>query len=42
MAARSLLGMTHWAIYVHKDNPLKEITTAKIAPIYADDGTITK
>jgi len=30
------------AIYVHKDNPLNEITTEQIAQIYAEGGNLTK
>lgn len=30
------------AIYVHKDNPLNEITIAQLAQIYMEGGTVTK
>jgi phosphate transport system substrate-binding protein len=35
-------GYDALAIYVHKDNPLNEITLDQIAQIYAEGGTITK
>jgi phosphate transport system substrate-binding protein len=37
-----VVGYDALAIYVHKDNPLNEITTEQIAQIYAEAGTITK
>jgi phosphate transport system substrate-binding protein len=37
-----VVGYDALAIYVHKDNPLEQITTEQIAQIYAEDGTITK
>jgi phosphate transport system substrate-binding protein len=36
------VGYDALAIYVHKDNPLNEITMEQIAQIYAEGGTITK
>jgi len=36
------VGYDALAIYVHKDNPLDEITFEQLASIYAEDGTITK
>lgn len=36
------VGYDALAIYVHKDNPLNEITIEQIAQIYAEGGTITK
>jgi phosphate transport system substrate-binding protein len=35
-------GYDALAIYVHKDNPLNEITLDQLAQIYAEGGTITK
>lgn len=37
-----IVGYDALAIYVHKDNPLKEITVDQIAQIYAEGGAITK
>src|SRR5215831_15519439 len=37
-----IVGYDALAIYVHKDNPLNEITLDQIAQIYAERGTITK
>ena len=37
-----IVGFDALAIYVHKDNPLNEITLDQIAQIYAEGGTITK
>jgi phosphate transport system substrate-binding protein len=37
-----VVGYDALAIYVHKDNPLNEITIEQIASIYAEGGTITK
>jgi phosphate transport system substrate-binding protein len=37
-----IVGHDALAIYVHKDNPLNEITIDQIAQIYAEGGTITK
>ena len=37
-----IVGYDALAIYVHKDNPLNEITLEQIAQIYAEGGTITK
>lgn len=39
---RTVAGYDALAIYVHKDNPLNEITLEQIAQIYAEGGTITK
>lgn len=39
---RFTVGYDALAIYVHKDNPLNEITLDQIAQIYAEGGTITK
>lgn len=36
------VGYDALAIYVHKDNPLNEITTAQIAQIYAEGGTVNR
>lgn len=36
------VGYDALAIYVHKDNPLNEITLEQIAQIYAEGGAITK
>jgi phosphate transport system substrate-binding protein len=38
----TVAGYDALAIYVHKDNPLNEITLEQIAQIYAEGGTITK
>jgi phosphate transport system substrate-binding protein len=37
-----IVGYDALAIYVHKENPLNEITTEQIAQIYAENGTVTK
>jgi phosphate transport system substrate-binding protein len=37
-----IVGYDALAIYVHKENPLNEITLDQIAQIYAEGGTITK
>lgn len=37
-----IVGYDALAIYVHKDNPLNEITLDQIAQIYAEGGKITK
>jgi phosphate transport system substrate-binding protein len=37
-----IVGYDALAIYVHKDNPLEEITEEQLAQIYAEGGTITK
>jgi len=37
-----IVGYDALAIYVHKDNPMTEITLDQIAQIYAEGGTITK
>jgi phosphate transport system substrate-binding protein len=37
-----VVGYDALAIYVHKDNPLNEITLDQIAQIYAEGGTLTK
>jgi phosphate transport system substrate-binding protein len=37
-----IVGYDALAIYVHKDNPLNEITLDQIAQIYAEGGNITK
>ncbi len=37
-----IVGYDALAIYVHKDNPLNEITSEQIAQIYAEGGNITK
>jgi phosphate transport system substrate-binding protein len=37
-----IVGFDALAIYVHKENPLNEITLEQIAQIYAEDGKITK
>ncbi|HYG33196.1 MAG TPA: phosphate ABC transporter substrate-binding protein, partial [Clostridia bacterium] len=37
-----VIGYDALAIYVHKDNPLNEITLDQIAQIYAEGGRITK
>ncbi len=37
-----IVGYDALAIYVHKDNPLNEITLEQLAQIYAEGGTITK
>jgi len=39
---RIVVGFDALAIYVHKDNPLNEITLEQIARIYAEGGNITK
>ncbi|MBM3879099.1 MAG: phosphate ABC transporter substrate-binding protein [Verrucomicrobia bacterium] len=37
-----IVGYDALAIYVHKDNPLEEITFTQLAGIYAEDGQLTK
>ncbi|RMG56707.1 MAG: phosphate ABC transporter substrate-binding protein, partial [Gammaproteobacteria bacterium] len=37
-----VVGYDALAIYVHKDNPLEEITLEQLAEIYAEGGSITK
>lgn len=37
-----IVGYDALAIYVHKNNPLDEITSEQIAQIYSENGTITK
>ncbi|MEQ1632500.1 MAG: phosphate ABC transporter substrate-binding protein [Planctomycetota bacterium] len=37
-----MVGYDGIAIYVHKDNPIAEISTDQLKSIYADGGTITK
>jgi phosphate transport system substrate-binding protein len=37
-----IVGYDALAIYVHKDNPLNEITLDQIAQIYAEGGTVAK
>lgn len=37
-----IVGYDALAIYVHKDNPLNEITIEQLAQIYAEGGTVTK
>jgi phosphate transport system substrate-binding protein len=37
-----IVGYDALAIYVHKNNPLNEITLEQLAQIYAEGGTITK
>lgn len=37
-----VVGQDALAVYVHKDNPLKEITLSQLESIYADGGTTTK
>jgi phosphate transport system substrate-binding protein len=41
-AKEFVVGYDALAIYVHKDNPLNEITTEQIAQIYGEKGTLTK
>jgi phosphate transport system substrate-binding protein len=36
------VGYDALAIYVHKDNPLNEITLGQVAQIYAEGGTVSK
>jgi phosphate transport system substrate-binding protein len=37
-----MVGYDALAVFVHKDNPLEEITTEQIGQIYSEGGTITK
>ena len=37
-----MVGYDALAVYVHKDNPLEEITLEQLAEIYGEDGKITK
>ena len=41
-AVRFIVGFDALAVYVHKDNPMEEITLEQLAQIFAEDGTITK
>lgn len=36
------VGYDGLAVYVHKDNPLNEITIEQLAGIFAEDGTVTR
>lgn len=36
------VGYDALAVYVHRDNPLQEITLEQLAKIYAEDGTVTR
>lgn len=40
--AEFIVGQDALAVYVHKDNPLEEITLAQLEAIYADGGNISK
>jgi phosphate transport system substrate-binding protein len=40
--ARFIVGYDALAVYIHKDNPLEEISVEQLAEIYAENGTITK
>ena len=37
-----VMGLDALAVYVHKDNPLEEITIEQLGGIYGEEGTITK
>ena len=37
-----VMGFDALAVYVHKENPLNEITIEQLGQIYGEDGTITK
>ena len=37
-----VVGYDALAIFVHKDNPIEEITFDQLAEIFAEDGQITK
>ena len=37
-----VMGLDALAVYVHKDNPLNEITIEQLGAIYGEEGTITK
>ena len=37
-----IVGYDALAVYVHKDNPLNEITIPQLAEIYGEEGTITR
>jgi len=37
-----IVGYDALAVYVHKDNPLEEITLEQLAQIFAEDGTVTR
>ena len=37
-----IMGLDALAVYVHKDNPLNEITIEQLGQIYGEDGRITK
>jgi phosphate transport system substrate-binding protein len=41
-AKEFIVGYDALAIYVHKDNPIKDITQEQIAAIYAEGGNVTK
>jgi phosphate transport system substrate-binding protein len=41
-AKEFVAGFDALAIFVHKDNPIEEITLDQLKNIYAEDGTITK
>ena len=38
----TVVGFDALAVYVHKDNPLSEISLEELAEIYGDEGTITR
>lgn len=37
-----IMGLDCLAVFVHKDNPIEEITIEQLGQIYGEDGTITK
>ena len=37
-----IMGLDCLAVFVHKDNPIEEITIEQLSQIYGEDGTITK
>ncbi|MDA0322499.1 MAG: phosphate ABC transporter substrate-binding protein [Verrucomicrobia bacterium] len=37
-----VMGLDALAVYVHKDNPLDQITIGQLGQIYGEDGTMTK
>jgi phosphate transport system substrate-binding protein len=39
---KHIVGMDALAVYVHKDNPLNEITIGQLGQIFGEDGGITK
>ena len=41
-AKQYIMGLDCLAVYVHKDNPLEEITIDQLGQIFGEDGTITK